>query len=112
MEHVNQKFLLHVIADPMSRRVLLDLMLTNKEGLVVNVRVKGSHGSSDHEMVEFRILRAGKRMKSKLTTLEFRRAALGLFKDVLGRVPWDKDLEGRVAQASWLIFKDRLLQAQ
>ncbi|KFQ04942.1 hypothetical protein N329_07333, partial [Haliaeetus albicilla] len=49
---------------------------------------------------------------SKLTTLDFRRADFGLFRDLLGRVPWDKALEGRGAQESWLIFKDHLLQAQ
>ncbi|GAB0210292.1 cAMP-dependent protein kinase inhibitor alpha [Grus japonensis] len=41
----------------------------------------------------------------KLTTLEFRRADFGLFRDLLGRVPWDKALEGRGAQDSWLVFK-------
>jgi len=47
---------------------------------------------------------------SKLTTLAFKRADFGLFRDVQGRVPWDKALEGRGAQESWLIFKDHLLQ--
>ncbi|PKU42805.1 hypothetical protein llap_6884 [Limosa lapponica baueri] len=36
----------------------------------------------------------------------------GLFRGLLGRVPWDKSLEGKGAQESWLILKDRLLQAQ
>ncbi|GAB0204697.1 mitochondrial enolase superfamily member 1 [Grus japonensis] len=63
-------------------------------------------------MVEFRILRAEKRVRSKLTTLGFRRADSGLFRDLLGRIPWDKALEGRGAQDSWLIFKGHLLQAQ
>ena len=63
-------------------------------------------------MVGFKILRAVRGAHSKLTTLEFRRADFGLFRDLLGRVPWDKALEGRGAQGSWLIFKDHLLQAQ
>ena len=91
---------------------MLDLVLTNKEGLVGNVKLKGSLGCSDHEMVEFKILRAVRRVCSKLTTLRFRRADFGLFRDVLGRVPWEKALEGRRAQESWLIFKDHPLQAQ
>jgi len=62
--------------------------------------------------VEFKILKAGRRVHSKLTTLEFGRADFGLFRDLLGRVPWDKALEGRGAQERWLIFKDHLLQAQ
>ncbi|KFV20591.1 hypothetical protein N340_07832, partial [Tauraco erythrolophus] len=45
-------------------------------------------------------------------TLDFRRADFGLFRDLLARVQWDKALEGRGAQESWLIFKDHLLQAQ
>ncbi|KFO04167.1 hypothetical protein N312_10892, partial [Balearica regulorum gibbericeps] len=45
-------------------------------------------------------------------TLDFRRADFGLFRDLLGRIPWDKALEGRGAQDSWLIFKGHLLQAQ
>ncbi|KFW07334.1 hypothetical protein N327_01759, partial [Fulmarus glacialis] len=45
-------------------------------------------------------------------TLDFRRADFGLFRDLRGRVPWDKALEGRGPQESWLIFKDYLLQAQ
>ncbi|GAB0190684.1 hypothetical protein GRJ2_001533700 [Grus japonensis] len=91
---------------------MLDLVLTDKEGLVEDVKLKGSLGCSDHEMVEFKILRAARRAHSKLTTLDFRRADFGLFKDLLGRVPWDKALEGRGAQESWLLFKGHLLQAQ
>ncbi|GAB0206749.1 hypothetical protein GRJ2_003140500 [Grus japonensis] len=91
---------------------MLDLILTNKEGLVGDVKIKGSLGCSDHEMVEFKILRAARRAHSKLTTLEFRRAGFGLSRDLLARIPWDKALEGRGAQDSWLIFKGHLLQAQ
>ena len=91
---------------------MLDLVLTNKEGLMGNVKLKGSLGCNDHKMVEFKILRAARRVHSKLATLDFRRADFGLFRDLLGRVPWDKALEGRGAQESWLVFKDHLLQAQ
>ena len=68
---------------------MLDLVLTNKEGLVGNVKLKGSLGCSDHKMAEFKILRAVRRVHSKLATLDFRRAAFGLFRDLLGRVAWD-----------------------
>jgi len=49
---------------------------------------------------------------SKLTTLDFRRADFGLFRDLIRRVPWDKALKGTGAHESWLIFKDHLLQAE
>ena len=48
---------------------MLDIDLTNKEGLVGNVKLKGSLGCSDHEMVEFKILTAVRRAHSKLATL-------------------------------------------
>ncbi|GAB0210007.1 hypothetical protein GRJ2_003466500 [Grus japonensis] len=112
LECVNDNFLLQVVEEPMRRGAMLDLVLTNKEGLVGDVKLKGSLGCSDHEMVEFRILRAARRAHRKLTTLDFRRAGFGLSRDLLGRIPWDKALEGRGAQDSWLIFKGHLLQAQ
>jgi len=40
----------------MMRGVLLDLVLTNKEGLVGDVKAGGSLGCSDHGMVAFGIL--------------------------------------------------------
>ncbi|GAB0183107.1 hypothetical protein GRJ2_000776000 [Grus japonensis] len=112
LECVDNNFLIQVLEKPIRKGDMLDLVLTNKEGLVGNMKLKGSLGCSDHEMVEFRILRAARRAHSKLTTLDFRRADFGLFRDLLGRVPWDKALEGRGAQDSWLVFKDHLLQAQ
>ena len=76
------------------------------------MELKGSLGCSDHERVEFKILRAARRAHSKLTTLDFRRADFGLFRDLLYREPWYKGLEGRGAQENWLIFRDHLLQGQ
>ncbi|GAB0199653.1 lysine-specific histone demethylase 1A [Grus japonensis] len=112
LECIDHNFLLQVKEEPTRRGAMLDLVLTTKEGLVGNVKLKGSLGCNDHEMVEFKILRAARRAHSKLTTLGFRRADFGLFRHLLGRVPWDKALEGGGAQDSWLVFKDPLLQAQ
>ena len=50
LERVDDNFLTQVIEVPTRRGALLDLLLTDKEGLV---------GCSDHEMVEFRIPRGG-----------------------------------------------------
>ncbi|GAB0184556.1 hypothetical protein GRJ2_000920900 [Grus japonensis] len=97
LECVDDNFPLQVIEDPMRRGAMLHFVLTNKE---VNVKLKGSFGCSDHEMVELKILGAARRVHSKLTTLSFRRADFGLFSDLLSRLPWDKALEGRGAQES------------
>ncbi|PKU43988.1 glycerol kinase [Limosa lapponica baueri] len=96
----------------MKRGAMLDHFLTNKEGLVGNVNLKGSFGCSGHERVEFMILKAVRRVHNKLTNMNFRGAYCGLSKELLRRVPWDEALEGRGPQESWLIFKHHLLQAQ
>ncbi|GAB0180798.1 hypothetical protein GRJ2_000545100 [Grus japonensis] len=82
-----ENFLLQVTEEPTRRGAMLDLILTNKEGLVGDVKLKGNLGCSDHKMVEFRILKAVRRAHSKLTTLDFSRADFGLFRDLLGRIP-------------------------
>lgn len=92
--------------------VMLNLVVSNKDWLVGNVKFKGSLGCSDHELVAFRMFRAARRTHSKLITLDIRRTDFVLFGDLLCRVPWEKDLKGRGVQESWLIFKDHLLQAQ
>ncbi|KAM4642928.1 uncharacterized protein AAGF69_015296 isoform 1-T2 [Amazona ochrocephala] len=103
---------LQVIEEPTRRGAMLDLVLTNGEGLVGNVMLQGSLGHSDHEMVEFEILRTVRRACSKLTAMDFKRAHFGLVRNLLSKVPWGIALEGRGAQDCWLIFKDHLLQAQ
>lgn len=73
---------------------MVDLVLTNKEGLLGNVKIKSSLGCSDHKMVEFNILRSARWAQSKLATLAFWRAEFDLSSDQFGREPWNKALEG------------------
>ncbi|GAB0205201.1 hypothetical protein GRJ2_002985700 [Grus japonensis] len=101
LQSTDDNFLTQVVEKPTRRGVLLDLILTNKEGLVEDVKAGGSLGYSDHEMVEFRILRGRSRAISRINTLDFRRANFGLFKDLLGRILWVRALEHGVVQESW-----------
>lgn len=94
LENIDDNFLIQVIEGSTRRDYLLDLVLSNKEGLVDNVNLKGNFGSIDHEMVAFNILREAGRGKSKITTLDFRRGDRGLFRDLLGRVlSWEEGLK-------------------
>ena len=45
--------------------------------------------------MEFKVLRALKKLCSKLATLYFTKADFELFKELLGRVMWEEALEGR-----------------
>jgi len=53
-----------------------------------------------------------KRGASKTTTNDFRRADFGLFRMVVGRVPWEKVLKGKGVRAGWTLFKEKVLKAQ
>lgn len=57
----------------------------------------GQFGCNDDEMMEFRILRGGSKVKSK-TTLDVRTGDYNLFRDLLGKIPWDTNLERRRSQ--------------
>jgi len=92
LQNIDDNFLMQVVEESTRKGTLLDFVLTNKEGLVEDVKVGGS---SDHEMVEFRILCGGSRALSRLKTLDFRRDNFGLFKELVGGIPWAKALEGR-----------------
>lgn len=64
--------LLQVTVEPKKRGDLLDLIITKKDGLIWHVNIKSSLCCSDNEMVEFKILKAGRRVKNKLTALNRR----------------------------------------
>lgn len=51
------------------------------------LRLKVALGCHDHDMVKFQILRGRRKAKSKITTLDFRRADLELLSYILKRVP-------------------------
>lgn len=72
--------------------MLLDLVLTNQEGLVEDMNICGSCGCSDHQTLELRILHGGSKAVSRTRSLNFQAADLGLLKDLLRGIPWDRAL--------------------
>ncbi|KFQ22405.1 hypothetical protein N332_14875, partial [Mesitornis unicolor] len=45
-------------------------------------------------------------------TLDFWRTDFGLFRDLVGRVPWEAVLKGKGVQEGWILFKKEILKAQ
>lgn len=66
---IGDNFLIQVISQLMLI-TLVDLRLTNKEGLFRNGKVKGSLGCSDPETADFRISREGTKTNSRITMLD------------------------------------------
>ena len=92
--------------------MLLGLILTNRDGLVKEVKAGSSLGCSGHEMVEFKFLSGRSKAISRIATLDFRKANFDLFQDLLGAILWAPVLEGKGASESWSAFKQLFFQAQ
>ena len=54
---MEDNFLTQLVSETTREGALLDLLLVNREELVGEVKVGGHLGCSDHEMIEFSILR-------------------------------------------------------
>jgi len=76
LKTIDANFFTQVLGETMKRGMLLDLALTNRDGLVEELKAGESLGCSDHEMMEFRILHRGSRAISRITTLDFKTANL------------------------------------
>lgn len=96
LECIDNNILTQVVEGPTRKYVPLNIVLESNEELIIDVKAGGCLGSSDHKIVEFRILRGGSEGKSRTTALDFRRADVNLFRDLIGRIIWDISLEGRV----------------
>lgn len=87
-------FLMQLIDELTRRGALLDMLFTNKKELEEDAKVKGSHGYSELKIQQ----RMGK--INRITILNFIRADLGLFRDLLGKISQETVLEGKGAQGS------------
>ncbi|KAK4818853.1 hypothetical protein QYF61_020072 [Mycteria americana] len=112
LEGVADSFLTQLVSEPTREGAPLDLLFMNREGLVSHVMVGGCLGQSDHEMIEFLLLREVRRGVSRTATLEFRRVDFGLFRRLVDRVPWEAALTGKGVQEGWTFFKEEVLKAQ
>ncbi|CAM4636979.1 unnamed protein product [Lepidochelys kempii] len=63
-------------------------------------------------MVEFRILTQGRKESSRIRILNFRKADFDFLRELMGRIPWEKNMRGKGVQESWLYFKESLLKLQ
>ena len=68
LECVEDNFLMKLVRETTRGGVPLDLLFTNREGLVGDVKVRSCLGQSDHKMVEFLILDEVRRGGSRTTT--------------------------------------------
>jgi len=85
---MEDNFLMQLVRELTRGAAPLDLLFTNREGLVGDVEIGGCLGQSDHDMVKFLILGGVKKGNSKTATSDFLRADFELFRRIVGGVLW------------------------
>ncbi|KAK4828824.1 hypothetical protein QYF61_000881 [Mycteria americana] len=88
------------------------LLVPNTSELISDVKIGGSLGCSDHALVEFAVLRDMGQAKSKVRTLNFRKANFQLFKELVNRTPSETVLRDKGAEQICQIFKDAFYRVQ
>ncbi|PKU32032.1 rna-directed dna polymerase from mobile element jockey-like [Limosa lapponica baueri] len=110
LECVGDNFLTQLVRELTREGARLNLLFGTREGFVGDVTIGGCLGHSDHEMIEFLIVREVRRGVSRTATLDFRRADFGLFRSLVDRVPWEAVLKGKGVQEGWTFFKKEVLK--
>lgn len=88
-----------MIDSPTGGETLLDLLLTNIDKLTGEVKIGGSLGCSDHDLVEESLRDIGQ-AKRIVRTLNLRKANFQLFKELVDVTPWETALRDKGAVES------------
>jgi len=92
--------------------VFLDVVFTNTEASIKEIKIGGSLSYSDHALVEFGISSNAGLAKSGIRILNFRKANFGLFKELLDEISQETALRNSVTEHSWQNFKNAFLRSQ
>lgn len=70
-------------------------MGTSVGELILNVKIGGSLGCSNHALVEFAVLRNMGQVRNKVMPLNFRKADFQLFKEITSGIHWETSLRDK-----------------
>jgi len=80
--------------------------------VIDDIKIGDSLGCNEHALVEFTVLRDTEQAKTKVRTLNFRKAKFQLFKELVNRTPWETALEDKGAEQIWQVFKNAFCTVQ
>ena len=87
----------------------LDLIFTNKEGLVSDVKVHSPLGKSDHGIIMFKIHCECTKESRKTPRYLYNKANYAQIRKDLD-IDWEKELNGKDVSTCWEILKSKLMQ--
>ena len=94
-------------SDTESPKYVLDLVLSDKEGVINAVRLEGRLGKSDHEMISFNIFIEPKRANDKRERLNYARANYKEMRRTLEEEGWG-EMEGKEVEETWQMIKGKI----
>ncbi|PLS49478.1 hypothetical protein CYV29_15670, partial [Carnobacterium maltaromaticum] len=109
---IQEGFLEQYVNSPTREGAILDLVLGNEPGQVVEVSVGDYFGNSDHNSVSFKILMDKDESGPKGKVLNWGKANYTKIRQELGNVDWEQLFEGKSTCDMWEAFKERLISVQ
>ena len=104
LECVEDSLLTQLVQEPTRGGALLDLLFTNREGLIGDVKVGDCLAQRNYEIVEFSILGNVRRVTSKTAVVNFQKVDFDLFRMLVAGVPWESLLKGKGVQEAWTLL--------
>lgn len=107
-----ENFLVQLVKEPTRKSEILDLILTNKEEAISDVRVGEALGESDHNIIRFTIRKDFKRLRNNTTLIpNFNKGDFDGMRAYVGNIDWATCFKGENAFGMWNILKDILMRA-
>ena len=107
-------FLTQVVQEPTRHTALLDLILTNDESIVDDIKVEENLGVSDHNIIRFNmnVVSSPKLPVNKEKILDFRNGDFTKFQEMLNLIDWDEEFKDQNCFTMWKHFKQILINIQ
>ena len=104
-------FLVQLVQDPTRGRNVLDLILTNSESIVTDVKTGQPLGTSDHNTIEFSLCLSPLRQNLRKSIPDFRKTNFDAIRRELEKINWEKEFFSLSVHQAWSTFRSILSNA-
>ena len=112
LECLRDCYLTQHVKEPTHRRstqrpTTIDLVLTNEENMIEQLKVEPPLGKSHHSTLVY-TLRTYAEIDNKIyTSIQYDKGNYAKFRDKMTAYDWENDLEPLSCEEAWMLFKDR-----
>uniref|UniRef100_K7F0G7 Endonuclease/exonuclease/phosphatase domain-containing protein n=1 Tax=Pelodiscus sinensis TaxID=13735 RepID=K7F0G7_PELSI len=108
LDAIADEFFHQVVVEPTRGEAILDLVLMSSEDLIEEMVVGDKLGSSDHELIQFKLNGRINKNKSETRVFYFKRANFNKLRKLVREVDWTKEFMDRKVEEAWDYFKLKL----